>query len=216
MQKNAVILTCIVVVLAVSFPNVAGAWSTQGGEVVPKGNPIGTLGVGFPGLRAMFHVPAGKNFEVAPSFWFVYAHGTRVAILGDTVSMHLKYMVFEKGPFKLALAADIGVYGYYYPRYSVAVQMGFPQLLMSLEIIDKLSLHFGLKSPIAFYVYPNFFTKIPILVNIGAEFSISPRMSVFGSLDMGVDIGGGFRRVRIHKIPSKVSGRMCLQVLNPT
>lgn len=167
------------------LPIPGGAWSTQGGEIVPLSQYGGTVGVGYPGLRGMIHIPILRDFEVAPTFWFFFARNTAI-VAGDTFSVLLKYRVYQAGQLHISLAADPGVVLDYYKAFGVVVQLGFPQLLMTYNLMPEVDLHFGFKMPIYFSVHPAFCTWIPFLFNFGAEYHFNDWINIFGTMDMGL------------------------------
>lgn len=168
-------------------PVIGGTFSTQGGEIVPRSQYAGTVGIGYPALRGMVHIPVLADFEVAPTFSFFYARDT-VIVAGDVLSVLLKYRVYQDGKLHISLAADPGVFLSYYKAFTVAINLGLPQLLMTYNLIPEVDLHFGFKMPIAIGVYPNAGAWIPILVNFGAEYHFNDWINIFGSMDMGVDL----------------------------
>ncbi|NOZ01914.1 MAG: hypothetical protein GXP54_08510 [Deltaproteobacteria bacterium] len=172
---------------ATPAPAAGGAWSTQGGEIVPRSQYAGTVGVGYPGLRGMVHIPVLRDFEVDPTFWFLYAHDTTV-MAGDVVSVLLKYRVYHEDRFHISLAADPGIFLSYYKAFGVGIQLGLPQLLMTYNLLPEVDLHFGFKMPISFMVHKAFAAWIPILFNFGAEYHFNDWINIYGSIDMGVDL----------------------------
>ena len=56
------------------------AWSTQGGGVIGASRHVGTVGIGYPGLRGMVHLPLGADFEIAPSVWLNYGFASSVTL----------------------------------------------------------------------------------------------------------------------------------------
>lgn len=188
MRKFMPALLGLAMVLVLAAPGRANAWTTQGGAIVPTSQYAGTVGIGYPGLRGMVHIPILENFEIAPSLWFHYGLDTVAPMVGDFFTVQLKYKVFQSGPLHIALAADPGLWLCYHPAFAVGVHLGLPQLMMTYDLMDKLALHFGFKVPITLMVHPAVVARIPLLVNFGVEYSVNHWINVFGYFDMGVSL----------------------------
>ncbi|NOZ01915.1 MAG: hypothetical protein GXP54_08515 [Deltaproteobacteria bacterium] len=207
MRKFVPAFMGLAMVVTLAAPQQAVAWSTQGGEIVPMNQYAGTVGVGYPGLRGMVHIPVMQDFEIAPSLWFYFGQNTAAPVVGDIFSVQLKYRVFKKGHFQIALAADPGVVLNYHPAFGVGIRLGLPQLMMSwVDLIPKLSLHFGFKMPITISVHPAVAAEIPLLANFGVEYSVNNWINVFGYFDMGVALGVAGSAVAASFSPNVVLG----------
>lgn len=189
MKKFLPAILGLAMVVVLAAPSDARAWTSQGGNIVPVSQYAGSVGIGYPGIRGMVHIPILQNFEIAPSLWFHYGLDTIAPVVGDFFTVQLKYKVYQAGPFHIALAADPGLWLNYHPAFGVGIHLGLPQLLMTYDLITNLSLHFGFKMPITIVVHPKAGARIPILVNFGVEYSVNHWINVFGYFDMGVDIG---------------------------
>ena len=173
--------------------------STMGGAIVPLNTRMLDLGTGFPSaIFVRYHIPIAKKFEVAPFFTFDYGYDTVIAV-GNILGLQLKYSLYNSPKFKLSLAAEPGLRLAYYPGgFGLGIQLGLPEVLMTIPIDQKFAIDAGFKIPIAFLAYPGFLVSIPILFNTGIEYNLMRRMNLIFNIDLGPDIlaRGGFSLVR--------------------
>jgi len=164
------------------------AWSPQGGGVIGASRHVGTVGIGYPGLRGMVHLPLGADFEIAPSVWLNYGFAAEVPFVSDTFTVQIKYRILQQEPLHVSLAADPGFLFMYHPGFLFSIELGLPQILFTYDLRADLALHFGFKMPLAFHLHPVFITRIPLLLNFGVEYALNQRAHLFAALDMGGDI----------------------------
>ena len=175
-----------------------GDWTAHGAQIARPGDKILDLGLGWPALRAGFHIPVNSWFEVEPNLTFFYGRDFHIAV-GDTFGVKLKFKVFQKDRLAISLEADPALIlyypaGYYSKPFGVGIQLGRPELTRSYEVISKLWLVFGLDMPIAIAVHPFTAASIPILFKFGGEYGVNDKLHLFAIFEAGPDIitaGGG-------------------------
>lgn len=205
--------------------------STMGGDTVPLNTRMLDVATGYPSaVFVRYHIPILNKLELAPLFTFDYGFDTWVPSVSDRLGLSIKYKLFEKGKFKLSLLAEPGIRLGYYGRirkgvtttvpwvgtisvagfesragFNFAIDLRLPEVMMSYLVIDKLAIDFGLKIPIAIFVYPDVVASIPILFNAGVEYNIINNMNLLFSTDLGPDIlaASGY-----HDVEFRVNVRM--------
>ncbi len=177
--------------------------SSMGGAIVPLHSRILDAGTGFPSaVFVRYHIPITSNFEIAPLFSFDYAIDTYIDV-SNTFGAVIKLSLYSSPKFQLAVCAAPALrIGYYHSGWGfsfvrsrifgqgadLAIQLGLPQVLMTIPINRKLVLDAGMKIPIAFFAYPNFVASIPILFYFGVEYRVLNKMNFFFITDFGPDI----------------------------
>jgi len=163
--------------------------STWGGAIVPLNTRMLDISTGFPSaIFVRYHIPILRKLELAPFFTFDYGFDTGIAV-GDTFGLQIKFSLYDSPKIKLALVADFGLQMWYWPGgFQFAIQLGFPEVLLTIPIGQKFAIDAGLKMPIAFMAYPGFLARIPILFNVGVEYKLMSKLNLFFNMDMGPDI----------------------------
>lgn len=168
----------------------AEAWSSQGATTLTPGKYGLDVAFGFPQVRLMFHIPVGKGLEVNPFLTFTYWDDVTDpgVVLGDVLGAQIKLVLLDHGPARVAMLFEPGLRIRYYPgEPGFGFQLGFPEFIVSGQVGPKLTLFGGLKVPISMLFTPDFQVNIPVLAEIGAEYPVSPTVTVFGVLDAGPD-----------------------------
>jgi hypothetical protein len=179
-------LAAAFVILA--LPGSARAWSVLGAETLKPSENAVEFGAGFPQIRGGFHIPVMQGMELTPFFTFFYGLDTHVPVVGDALGVQMKFRLLESGGFTLSVAAEPAFLIAYHPGTAIGIQIGLPQLLMSYRVNNMITFHGGLKIPFGFQVHKFFAARIPILFNMGAEFTLAPRANLFFVMDAGPEI----------------------------
>lgn len=197
------ILAVIVIATALTTAIPASAWTTAGGGTSQIGTYALDFSVGFPEVKAMFHLPVQRFFEVNPTISLYYwrAASDSGPVVGNVFGTQLKLNLMQRGPFQFAMAAEPGLVLNYHPGDTgFGFQVGFPSLLMGYEFGKKHGLNLplnvfgGIRVPWSFMFVPDIEVRIPVLLNFGAQLGISDRLQVFLAFDMGPDIYAGNRQ----------------------
>jgi hypothetical protein len=164
----------------------AGKWSIVTPRTVGPGNNLIEAGVGWPGLAAGYwrgiidpldvgvHIEVNWSLEgVITSPWF-----------GFTVQAQVKYRIFEKDKLSVGASFKPGVIAYFPPARSTRVGAVFPlSVNAGYAVMDKLNVGAFLELPVWFLA--GYATVIPILLGVGAEYSLSESLNVWVAVKGG-------------------------------
>jgi len=192
MRFRILLSAAVITAMGLALPSSADAWTTQGGATLEPGNDAVDVAVGWPGLRLGGRLPLKTGFEVGPygvfNFWNDLLD--RKPTLGNALGCLVKLNLIDKGAFQLAVQGDPAFRFEYWPDgVKIGWQIGFPELLMSYTVTPGLDLDFGFKAPLALVFDPQYRVEVrlPLLVGLGFEMELAPRLNLFGTVDIGPD-----------------------------
>ncbi len=188
MRGKLSIPAALLLVLAIGTPAKAQSFSLTGGKIVPPGHNALRVEVGYPGIRAAYHVRVSDKFELAPRFNFYYGYDTNAPYVGNGLGVELKFNLVTKGSFDLSLIFEPEFFLNYHPGFGVLFRVGGPGVLFTYAVQEKFNLVGGMKIPFGFLIHPNFAASIPILFVLGFEFNVGPSMNLYLNTQMGPDI----------------------------
>ena len=163
-----------------------GKWSIVTPRTVGPGNNLIEAGVGWPGLAAGYwrgiidpldvgvHIEVNWSLEgVITNPWF-----------GFTVQAQVKYRLFEKDKLSVGASFKPGVIVYFPPARPARAGAVFPlSVNAGYALMDKLNLGAFLELP--FWFLAGYATVIPVLLGVGAEYSLSESLNVWVAVKGG-------------------------------
>ncbi|RME27984.1 MAG: hypothetical protein D6806_03670 [Deltaproteobacteria bacterium] len=191
MKGKQLVSAVALVVMLYGTSSMAQSFSLTGGKILPPGHNAFRAEVGFPGIRAAYHLRLSDKFELAPRFNFFYGYDTNAPWVGNGFGAELKFNLLTKGSFDLSLLFEPEFLLNYHPGFGVAFRIGGPGILFSYLMQEKFALVGGMKIPFGFLIHPSFAATIPILFVIGFEFDVTPSTCIYLNAQMGPDILAG-------------------------
>ncbi len=201
------------VLFVLIIPASAHAWSTQGGRTLDPGHYAIEVAAGFPTARLAVHIPLQKHLEVGPFLGFYYfGNVTDPSVrLGNTIGARLKLNVVDRAAFQMALLAQPALIIEYDPDIKVGIQISFPELILGYDILHNLQIYGGIKFPMAFVFDTDYRVRIrlPLLGQIGVEWGVTPKITLFFTADAGPSWEFGAKVPKCSPAPADPTKQVC-------
>lgn len=144
------------------------------------------LDLGYPELGVGYHIPIDRRLEVVPVIGMFYQ--TAAADTGLFARCEIKWAFFQDKEHGLALIADPGVMIPIEPDPAFAVIAGGPGVLYDYTVAAKHHLTAALQVPWGLFFGDDFAARIPVILKMGAEFSVADDLNFFFIMSGGGDI----------------------------
>ena len=174
-------------IFLLGFAPSSTAQSLLGGETVKRGEHAVSVQLGYPELRAGYHIPVIDQFEIAPRFTYFYAGlGNRISDtlnppqVGLAFAADFKWNFYSSARFHVAAIWRVGVNLEFIDGVDAAIQIGLPGgIAMNYEMLEKVDLLFGFDSSSAVVVTgePAIYA-IPFVFHLGAAIDLSRHMAL--------------------------------------
>jgi hypothetical protein len=179
---------------AAAEPVAGDNWTAKGAALPKKGQMVLDVGVGWPELRASFHIGLLDRLTIVPRLTLFYGAADFRTVVGNTFGALLRFNVYSQDKLDIALEADVAFLlwypvGNYYGSTNFGFQLGTPALAISYRVIPQLSILTGLNIPIAFKFTNGFCAFIPIQLRLGVEWHMpESNWHLYFTNDIGPDI----------------------------
>jgi hypothetical protein len=177
---------------ATAEPVAGDNWTAKGAALPKKGQMVLDVGVGWPELRASFHIGILDRLTIVPRLTLFYGARDFKSAVGNTFGVLFRFNVYSQDKLDIALEADPALVLWYpvgfFGQTDFGLQIGLPALNISYRVIPQLSIITGLNVPIAMS-FRNFCAYIPILVRMGVEWHMpESNWHLYFTNDIGPDI----------------------------